>query len=103
MRTRLAQKWVGEPLEYHDLLAPLVGSLDIWVTRSLQVLEGPEPVFEWVKGTGLRPVLETLEGSHLAAFLTRYRERLLEAYPPRSDGTTVYPFPRLFIVATAGP
>ncbi len=98
--SRLAHKWVDKPTDYHDLLTPLVGSLDLWTTRYFQVLEGHEPVFEWVKGTGLRPVLETLDGAELDTFLTDYRERLLDAYPRRSDGTTVYPFSRLFIVTT---
>lgn len=98
--SRLARKWVAEPVEYHDLLAPLVESLDLWTTRYFHVLVGPEPVFEWVKGTGLRPVLETLDGPELDRFLTYYRERLLKAYPRRPDGTTLYPFHRLFIVAS---
>lgn len=102
LRSQLARKWVAEPIEYHDLVAPLVASLDIWTTRYLQVLEGPEPVFEWVRGTGLRPVLENLDQPDLETFMARYRRQLLEAYPPRSDGRTVYPFPCLFIVATAG-
>ena len=101
LRTRLARKWVTEPRQYHDLLGPLVATLDIWTTCYFQVLEGPEPVFEWIKGTGLRPVLETLDQPDLDQFLARYRERLLEAYPAGPDGTTLYPFPRLFIVATA--
>ena len=58
-------------------------------------------LFEWFKGTGLLPVLETLDGAELDTFLTYYRERLLDAYPRRSDGTTLYPFPPLFMVATA--
>ena len=35
-------------------------SLDIWETEYLQVLEGADPVLEWVKGTGLRPILNGL-------------------------------------------
>ena len=100
LRSRLARKWVAEPMDYHDLLGRLVATLDIWTTRYLQILEGPDPVFEWVRGTGLRPVLETLDGPDLDRFLARYREQLTEAYPQRPDGTTVYPFPRLFIVGT---
>ena len=56
-------------------------------------------MFEWVKGTCLRPVVEGLTEHDLDRFLTRYREALLEAYPQRVDGATVHPFPRLFIVA----
>lgn len=97
--SQLSRKWVAEPVVYFDLLASLVETLDIWTTRYFQVLGGPDPVFEWVKGTGLRPVLDTLDGQELDTFLAHYRERLRDAYPPRPDDTTIYPFPRLFIVA----
>ena len=30
-----------------------------------------------------------------------YRERIARAFPPEADGTTLFPFRRLFIVATA--
>jgi len=33
------------------------------------------------------------------AFEADYRRRVLAAYPPRADGTTLFPFTRLFIVA----
>ena len=99
LRTRMKHNWVKEPDEYYDLLSPLAGVLDVWTTRYFQVLRGPEPVFEWVKGTGLRPVVESLTEHDLDRFLTLYREASLEAYPQRVDGATVYPFPRLFIVA----
>ena len=50
--------------------------------------------------TGLRPVLNGLDGADLERFLAVYRERLRAAYPRRPDGYTVYPFRRLFLVAT---
>jgi trans-aconitate 2-methyltransferase len=67
----------------------------------LQVLEGEDAVLEWVKGTGLRPVLNGLNDSERKVFLQEYARRLRQAYPVRSDGRTLYPFRRLFLVATA--
>ena len=96
---QLELKWVADAGDYDDLLAPLVRDLDIWETRYYQVLEGADPVLEWVKGTGLRPVLDGLKGADLDRFIATYRQRLSEAYPRRPDGRTVDPFPRLFIVA----
>ena len=94
------RNWVAAPEAYYDLLAPRAGSLDIWETEYLQVLEGDDPVLEWVKGTGLRPFLNGLDDADRAVFLKEYARRLREAYPVRPDGKTLYPFRRLFIVAT---
>ena len=84
---------------YYDLLAGRVRHLDLWETTYLHVLEGDNPVVEWVKGTGLRPWLEAA-GESRDAFLARYAERIQLAYPKRADGRTLFPFRRLFIVAT---
>ena len=95
-----AREWVLGSGAYYDLLAPEASSLDIWETEYLHRLEGEDAVLEWVRATGLRPVLNGLERADLERFLEVYRERLREAYPRRADGSTVYPFPRLFLVAT---
>lgn len=95
-----ARDWVLDSGAYYELLAPHSAELDIWETEYLHRLEGEDAVLEWVKATGLRPVLNGLAGADLERFLDVYRERLREAYPRRADSFTVYPFPRLFLVAT---
>ena len=105
LRQALARKGVEDAEVYYDLLAGCVRSLDIWETEYLHVLEGEDPVLEWVKGTGLRPVLNGLADDEREIFLAAYRRRLREAYPIKPNnctlGTlgTLYPFRRLFIVA----
>lgn len=101
LRRAVARKWVLDAHEYYDLLRPLADTLDIWETRYHQVLTGDDPVLEWVKGTALRPVLEGLPQGELDRFLELYRSRLTAAYPRRPGGETLYPFPRLFIIARA--
>lgn len=101
LRKRVARKWVADKDVYYDLLCDHVRYLDIWETEYLQVLEGEDAVLEWVKATGLRPVLDGLKGAERDRFLEIYRQRLRQAYPRRKDGKTLYPFPRLFIVAVA--
>ena len=93
---------VAAPDVYHDLLAPLAASVDIWQTEYLQVLEGPDPVMEWTKGTWLKQFLDALDEPDRAPFQADYAARLRFAYPVRADGRTLFPFKRLFIVATAG-
>lgn len=95
----LRESPVAEPAWYYDLLAPRAASVDIWEIEYLQILEGDDPVLRWIRGTGMRPVIEALETIELRAFEAEYAARLREAYPRRPDGRTLFPFRRLFIVA----
>ncbi|MHA3701202.1 methyltransferase domain-containing protein [Jatrophihabitans sp. YIM 134969] len=73
---------------------------DVWETTYLHVLTGDDPVLRWVTGTGLRPVLAALADDEREAFVADYATRLRQAYPQRSDGTTILPFRRLFAVGS---
>ncbi|MFD4504030.1 trans-aconitate 2-methyltransferase [Streptomyces sp. NPDC058457] len=91
---------VHPPVAYLDRLARLGCATDVWETTYLHVLEGEDPVLDWVKGTGLRPALTVLGDDPEArdAFVAEYRDLLREAYPSAPYGT-VLPFRRLFAVA----
>lgn len=97
---RLREEPVASPAAYHDLLAPRCKTLEIWETEYLLVLSGEDPVLEWTKGTALTPVFATLGGAESDDFLARYRVKLRAAYPRRADGTTLFPFRRIFMVAS---
>jgi trans-aconitate 2-methyltransferase len=68
-----------------------------WQTNYLHLLPGEDPVLEWVRGTGLRPILAALSAEDAAAFERDYAERLRAAYP-RTEYGTVFPFLRTFVV-----
>jgi trans-aconitate 2-methyltransferase len=89
----------GMPDVYYDILRPQAVTLDIWQTEYLQLLEGEDAVYRWVSGTALRPYVQTLEDAEREVFITAYKEKLNAAYPRRADGTTLFPFQRLFVVA----
>jgi trans-aconitate 2-methyltransferase len=89
---------VAEPAEYLALLAGAGLRVSAWQTSYLHVLAGPDPVLEWVRGTGLRPVLAALSPDEAAEFSAEYARLLREAYPARPFGT-VFPFLRTFVVA----
>ena len=84
---------------YYDILKPHAASLDIWQTEYLQVLTGEDAVYRWVSGTGLRLFVDALQGGEREAFIALYKAKLNSAYPRRADGTTLFPFQRLFVVA----
>ncbi|KAB1143967.1 trans-aconitate 2-methyltransferase [Streptomyces luteolifulvus] len=94
---------VHAPAVYLDRLARLGCAADVWQTTYFHILQGEDPVLDWVKGTGLRPVLTVLADDPEArdAFVTEYRDRLRAAYPSAEYGT-VLPFRRLFAVARKG-
>jgi trans-aconitate 2-methyltransferase len=92
---------VAEPAFYFDLLAPHAATVDVWETEYVQVLEGEHPVKEWVKGTWLKPLLDALDEPRRSRFEACYADLVARAYPRRPDGRTLFPFRRLFIVATA--
>jgi trans-aconitate 2-methyltransferase len=83
---------------YLARLAGLGLDVDAWETTYLHVLPGDDPVFDWIKGTGARPVLEALPDDLRPTFAQEYRQRLRQAYPRQSFGT-VLPFRRVFVVA----
>lgn len=91
---------VGPPAWYYDLLAGLGATVDVWETEYVHVLTGDDPVKEWTKGTALRPFLEAFEPAERAGFEDRYAALLRDAYPRRPDGATLFPFRRIFLVAT---
>jgi trans-aconitate 2-methyltransferase len=89
---------VAEPAEYLDLLERHAAHADVWRTEYLHVLEGQDPVLEWVRGTGLRPILSALGEAEAAEFSAEYAALLRKAYPPGPHGT-VFGFARTFAVA----
>ena len=94
---------VLEPEGYHAVLSTAGLSTDVWVTTYLHVLTGPDPVLAWVQATQLRPVLARLGEDDAAEFTASFAAALREAYPRRSDGTTLLPFRRLFAVGSRTP
>jgi trans-aconitate 2-methyltransferase len=90
---------VAAPNFYARLLAPLTPVVDIWETDYLMRLRGDNPVVTWTRATGLRPFLEPLDEDERQRFEADYAARIRAAYPPEPDGSTLFAFRRLFIVA----
>jgi trans-aconitate 2-methyltransferase len=91
---------VKPPEFYYDLLAPRAAALTIWETNYIQIMDGPQAIIAWLRGTGLRPFLARLSGAEQPVFLARYTALLGEAYPAQGDGKILLPYPRLFFIAS---
>jgi trans-aconitate 2-methyltransferase len=94
---------VLDPVGYLDVLTGAGLAVDAWENTYLHVLDGEDPVLEWVRSTVLRPALGLLSEDDAARFTAEYAAALRDAYPPRPDGTTVLPFRRVFAVAHRTP
>ena len=64
-----------------DALRGLGCEVDAWETTYLHVLDGEDPVFTWVSGTGARPTLQALPADLRARFEEEFKRRLRAAYP----------------------
>ncbi len=89
---------VAAPGEYLDLLAGADCSPRV-ADRVLHVLPGEDPVLEWVRGHGVRPVCRRWTLASAAEFEREYAALLREPYPARDYGTP-FPFRRTFAVST---
>jgi trans-aconitate 2-methyltransferase len=93
----------GDPLSpraYYDLLKPFAADLDIWETEYHHILEGENPVTEWISSTGLVPFLSVLSEAEKPEYLADYSALAAKAYPRQGDGKVLFTMRRLFIVAT---
>lgn len=93
---------VGMPAHYAELLIDAGCTVDAWETTYIHRLTGEHPVLNWISGTALLPVSEQLNEQDYQQFRQELIPLLDEAYPPRPDGTTFFPFRRVFFVAQAG-
>ncbi len=87
-----------DPADYVEVLSGYGCTVDAWETTYLHILAGDNAVLEWIKGTGARPVLQSLPDDLRERFEQEYGARLAEAYPRRPYGTPL-PFRRVFAVA----
>jgi trans-aconitate 2-methyltransferase len=88
---------VGTPESYATVLLDAGLDADAWETTYIHVLQGDDPVLEWIRGTGLRPILAALSPSDAREYSTELAAELRKAYPPGPHGT-LFPFRRVFAV-----
>ena len=85
---------VDSPVQYAQRLQEHGFDVDAWETTYVHVLAGADPVLGWVRGTGLRPVLDVLGEADAPELERQYSDLLREAYPATAAGT-LFPFRRV--------
>ena len=99
--TKSVREWfVHEAGFYYDALAPVSVRVDLWATEYIHVMDGPEDIVEWYKGSGMRPFLDALPNdAERARFMEEYLAAIRQGYLARPNGDLLFPFRRLFMVA----
>jgi trans-aconitate 2-methyltransferase len=93
---------VETPSRYADLLTDAGCTVDAWETTYVHQLTGATPVLDWITGTALTQVKSRLSEEAWQQYRQKIIPLLAEAYPTRPDGTTFFPFRRIFVVAQVG-
>jgi trans-aconitate 2-methyltransferase len=84
---------------YYDLLTKSgAHSLQIWETEYFQEMSDYQGIFDWVKGTGLRPVLSAMDTENQDQFANAYVEAIAKEYPLQVNNKILLPFRRIFMV-----
>ncbi|WP_319455781.1 MULTISPECIES: trans-aconitate 2-methyltransferase [unclassified Mycobacterium] len=93
---------VEVPERYADVLTDAGCAVDAWETTYVHQLTGETPVLDWITGTALTQVKSRLTEEAWQQYRQAIIPLLAQAYPVRADGTTFFPFRRIFVVARVG-
>lgn len=86
---------------YYDVLTEAgAGSLQLWETEYFQDMLNYESIFDWLKGTGLRPVLSAMEPENQVLFANAFVAALSHEYPIQANQHVLLPYRRIFMVGT---
>jgi trans-aconitate 2-methyltransferase len=93
---------VEAPVFYYDVLSKFCRQVEIWETVYHHLLETHQEMAIWYQSTGLRPFLAKLPDDQTRSlFMTELVECYQQQIPPLADGRVLFPFHRLFVLATA--
>ena len=85
---------------YYDLLGKAKISHPIlWETEYFQEMPDYHYLFDWAKGTFLRPVLNEMDDENKNQFTKAYLSAIAKEYPRQANHKILLPFRRIFIVA----
>ncbi|MGB6976394.1 MAG: methyltransferase domain-containing protein [Gammaproteobacteria bacterium] len=99
MRYGILTEPLYKPLWYYDLLTKSgANSLQLWETEYFHEMADYQEIFDWMKGTGLRPVFSTMDTENQAQFTSAYIKAIARAYPLQANNKILMPFNRIFMV-----
>jgi trans-aconitate 2-methyltransferase len=92
---------VESPSFYYDVLTKHCRQVEVWETVYHHLLEDHDEMVAWYRSTGLRPFLARLpDDDTRSIFTTELAGCYREQFAPLADGRVLFPFRRLFVLAT---
>ncbi len=92
-----------QPDFYYDVLSRLSSAKDIqiWTTTYMHVMQGLEGILQWYESTSMKDYLDALPNDEYREnFKNNYLIKLKNVYSLRADGTVLFNYKRLFVVAS---
>ena len=74
--------------------------MNVWTTDYYHVMDSHSDIIEFMSSTALRPYQQAFDKVTYDAFIEKVLEELKKSYPSLQNGKVLFPFKRLFIVAT---
>lgn len=99
LRYGLLDKPLYDPYFYYDLLIKSgLKKAKVWQTEYFQEMDSHQKIFDWISGTGLRPVLTSMDEESQKEFEKLYVNALQSKYPTRSNSKVLLPYLRMLMV-----
>lgn len=84
---------------YYDLFAQSgLQAIQLWETEYAVEMENHTGIFDWVKGTGLQPILSAMNDADKKLFEEKYIENITQKFQVQANKKVLFPFLRLFMV-----
>lgn len=85
--------------KYYDLFIKSgAEDLQLWQTEYFQEMDDHQAIFDWVKGTGLRPVFLEMDTDNQKRFEHEYIKAISTKYPLQSNHKILLIYNRIFMV-----
>lgn len=85
---------------YYEWLSDPKFDVRMWATEYYHVMDDNDRIIEMMTSTGLKTYLAHLGEEGVTELTRSVKGGLEKAYPPQSDGKVLFPFKRLFLLAS---
>ena len=89
------------PWYYNVLSDAGAKSIQLWETEYFQEMTDHQAIFNWLKGTGLRPILTAMDADNQKQFADKYIEAISKKYLKQKNNKILLPFRRVFMIASS--